>query len=85
MQRGRGADAGRAVGGSASGSVAVQVIVSGADESGSREVSVFSRTDTGSGWTLHAEGRVAASAAVPGTELSAWPPAVPSGGRGRLL
>ncbi|WP_139821127.1 type I polyketide synthase, partial [Mycobacterium xenopi] len=59
----------------ASGSVAVQVIVSGADESGSREVSVFSRTDTGSGWTLHAEGRVAASAAVPGTELSAWPPA----------
>ncbi|MDA3662560.1 type I polyketide synthase [Mycobacterium xenopi] len=59
----------------ASGSVAVQVIVSGADESGSREVSVLSRTDTGSGWTLHAEGRVAASAAIPGTELSAWPPA----------
>ncbi|PIJ35587.1 polyketide synthase [Mycobacterium heckeshornense] len=58
-----------------SGSVAVQVIVSGADESGSREVSVFSRADTGSGWMLHAEGRIAAGAADPGTELSAWPPA----------
>jgi polyketide synthase 12 len=37
--------------------------------------SVFSRADTGSGWVLHAEGRLAAGAAEPGTGLSAWPPA----------
>ena len=39
-----------------SGSVAVQVVVGGADESGARAVSVFSRADAGSGWSLHAEG-----------------------------
>ncbi|OBI81875.1 type I polyketide synthase, partial [Mycobacterium asiaticum] len=38
-----------------SGSVAVQVVVDAADESGSRAVSVYSRADSGSTWLLHAE------------------------------
>ncbi|BBX45076.1 type I polyketide synthase [Mycobacterium cookii] len=59
----------------ATGSVSVQVVVGGADESGSRAVSVFSRRDAHSGWTLHAEGVVRPGAADPGTGLSAWPPA----------
>ncbi|ORB15344.1 type I polyketide synthase [Mycobacterium noviomagense] len=58
----------------ATGSVAVQVVVGGADQSGSRGVSVFSRADTGSGWVLHAEGTLHAGTAEPGSELSAWPP-----------
>ncbi|WP_375489599.1 acyltransferase domain-containing protein, partial [uncultured Mycobacterium sp.] len=56
----------------ASGSVAVQVVVGGADPSGSREVSVFSRSD--SGWVLHAEGTLHSGPAEPGNELSVWPP-----------
>jgi mycoketide-CoA synthase len=59
---------------SATGSVSVQVVVGGADESGSRAVSVFSRRDVQSGWTLHAEGVVRPGAGDPGTDMSAWPP-----------
>ena len=44
----------------ASGSVAVQVVVGGPDESGARAVSVFSRGEAGSGWQLHAEGVLSA-------------------------
>ncbi|OCB32223.1 polyketide synthase [Mycobacterium malmoense] len=58
----------------AAGSVAVQVVVGGADEAGARAVSVFSRTDAGSGWSLHAEGVLRAGAVQPGADLSAWPP-----------
>jgi mycoketide-CoA synthase len=58
----------------ATGSVAVQVVVDAADESGSRSVSVFSRSDEHSGWTLHAEGVVRPGDAEPGTEMSTWPP-----------
>ena len=58
----------------ASGSVPVQVVVGGADESGGRAVSVFSRGDAHSGWTLHAEGIVRPGSAEPGTDMSAWPP-----------
>ena len=60
----------------ATGSVAVQVVVGAADESGSRSVSVFSRGDEHSGWTLHAEGvvRPGVDPAEPGTEMSTWPP-----------
>ncbi|HUB53710.1 MAG TPA: SDR family NAD(P)-dependent oxidoreductase, partial [Mycobacterium sp.] len=58
----------------ATGSVSVQVVVGGADESGSRAVSVFSRRDAHSGWTLHAEGVVRPGTGDPGTEMSAWPP-----------
>jgi mycoketide-CoA synthase len=57
----------------ATGSVSVQAVVGGADESGSRAVSVLSRRDAHSGWTLHAEGVVRPGAAEPGTDMSAWP------------
>jgi polyketide synthase 12 len=58
----------------ATGSVAVQVVVDGADESGHRAVSILSRADAHSGWTLHAEGIVGPGAAEPDTDLGAWPP-----------
>ncbi|MDT5277476.1 MAG: mycoketide-CoA synthase, partial [Mycobacterium sp.] len=58
----------------ATGSVSVHVFVGGADESGGRAVSVFSRADAHSGWTLHAEGVVRPGAADPGTDMSTWPP-----------
>jgi polyketide synthase 12 len=58
----------------AGGSVAVQVMVGGADDSGTRAVSVFSRAETGSGWSLHAEGMLRTGSAEPSADLSAWPP-----------
>ncbi len=54
----------------AGGSVAIQVVVDGPDDSGARAVSVFSRAD----WLLHAEGVLRAGSAQPATDLSAWPP-----------
>ncbi len=56
-------------------SVAVQVVVGPADESGQRNVSIFSRTDAGSGWVCHAEGVLSAGSVEPSADLSAWPPA----------
>ncbi len=61
----------------ATGSVAVQVMVGAAGESGARAVSVFSRSDARPGWTLHAEGRLTSAqpgGAEVGTDLSTWPP-----------
>ncbi|OBK43665.1 type I polyketide synthase [Mycobacterium sp. 1081908.1] len=58
----------------AGGSVAVQVVVGGADDSGARAVSVFSRAESGSGWSLHAEGVLRAGSVQPDADLSAWPP-----------
>ncbi|WP_227371224.1 type I polyketide synthase, partial [Mycobacterium fragae] len=58
----------------ASGSVAVQVVVGAALETGSRSVSVFSRADAGSGWVLHAEGQLSSGSGEAGADLSAWPP-----------
>jgi len=58
----------------ASGTVSVQAVVGGADESGNRSVSVFSRREAHSGWTLHAEGVVRPGAAGPSADLSTWPP-----------
>jgi polyketide synthase 12 len=55
-------------------SVAVQVVVGGPDESGARAVSVFSRAETGSGWSLHAEGVLRAGSVQPSADLSVWPP-----------
>lgn len=55
-----------------SGSVAVQVVVDAADESGTRGVSIFSRAE--SGWLLHAEGSVSSAAPQAISELSSWPP-----------
>ncbi|MHA7651631.1 type I polyketide synthase [Mycobacterium sp. ML4] len=54
------------------GSVAVQVVVDPAGESGSRGVSVFSRGE--GGWLLHAEGSVSSAAAQQVPDLSTWPP-----------
>ncbi|WP_159076658.1 type I polyketide synthase, partial [Mycobacterium tuberculosis] len=59
----------------ASGSVAVQVVVNGPDESGVRGVSVYSRGDVGTGWVLHAEGALRAGSAEPTADLAMWPPA----------
>ena len=56
------------------GSVAVQVVVGGPDDSGARSVSVFSRADAGSGWPLHAEGVLSTGSIQPSADLSAWPP-----------
>ncbi|BAX93073.1 type I polyketide synthase [Mycobacterium shigaense] len=61
--------------GSGAGSVAVQVVVGAAEESGQRSVSVYSRADADSGWVCHAEGVLGTGAVEPGAELSAWPPA----------
>ncbi|OBJ37394.1 polyketide synthase [Mycobacterium colombiense] len=58
----------------AGGSVAVQVVVGGPDDSGARAVSVFSRAEAGSGWSLHAEGVLRAGSVQPSADLSAWPP-----------
>jgi polyketide synthase 12 len=55
-------------------SVAVQVVVGGPDESGTRTVSVFSRADTGTAWLLHAEGLLSAGSVEASADLSAWPP-----------
>jgi mycoketide-CoA synthase len=60
--------------GASGGSVAVQVVVDGPDESGARAVSVFSRAAAGSPWLLHAEGALSAGSVQPTADLSAWPP-----------
>src|ERR1700758_673192 len=62
-------------GDSGSGSVAVQVVVGPAEESGQRDVSIFSRPDTGVGWVCHAEGTLSPGSVEPGANLSVWPPA----------
>ncbi|HVQ98332.1 MAG TPA: type I polyketide synthase, partial [Mycobacterium sp.] len=59
------------------GSVAVQVVVGAADESGARALSVFSRNDARPGWTLHAEGQLTSvhrREVEPDADLSTWPP-----------
>ncbi|MBV9318806.1 MAG: polyketide synthase dehydratase domain-containing protein, partial [Mycobacterium sp.] len=58
----------------ATGSVAVQVTIGAADESGARSVSVFSRGEAGSAWVLHAEGVVRSGGVEPGARMSTWPP-----------
>ena len=54
----------------ATGSVSMQVVVGAPDASGSRAVSVFSRGDAHSGWTLHAEGVVRSGGTEPGADMS---------------
>ncbi|WP_219067777.1 type I polyketide synthase, partial [Candidatus Mycobacterium methanotrophicum] len=59
-----------------SGSVAVQVVVGPAEDSGHRSVSIFSRADAGSdsGWICHASGQLGPQSREPGADLSTWPP-----------
>ena len=67
----------------AAGVVHIQVVVDAAvgvspacgGETGSRAVAVYSRAaQSGSGWTLHAEGVLSKGPVEPGTDLSVWPP-----------
>ena len=57
-----------------SGSVAVQLVVGPAGESGQRNISVFSRDSVDSGWTCHATGQLSSGPVEPGADLSVWPP-----------
>ncbi|MGV4989114.1 SDR family NAD(P)-dependent oxidoreductase, partial [Streptomyces sp. NRAIS4] len=58
------------------GSVRVQVAVAAADDSGQREVSLYSCAEGDEGWTRNAKGVLAPAApdAVPVPDLAAWPP-----------
>ncbi|MEV5840299.1 type I polyketide synthase, partial [Nocardia sp. NPDC052112] len=59
----------------AEGSVSVQVVVTAADESGRRRLSVHSRQAAEGPWLLHAEGVLAPDEVVADFDLAAWPPA----------
>nr|WLE93514.1 PKS T1(KS-AT-KR-KS-AT-DH-ER-KR-KS-AT-DH-KR) [Streptomyces sp.] len=60
------------------GGVQIQVVLGGADDSGARSLSVYSRTeghaDLGEAWVKHATGVVRADAGTPSFDLAAWPP-----------
>ncbi|WRZ63518.1 SDR family NAD(P)-dependent oxidoreductase [Streptomyces sp. NBC_01257] len=59
------------------GGVALQVVVGGSDEVGSRSVRVFSRRETAGAvgeWVLHAEGVVGVAEPAPTFDLTDWPP-----------
>ncbi|GFG75806.1 hypothetical protein MBOT_31710 [Mycobacterium botniense] len=58
----------------ASGSVAVQVVVGAAEESGRRGVWVYSRVDADGAWVSHAEGVLRPGVVEPVADLSVWPP-----------
>ncbi|MEV7541042.1 type I polyketide synthase [Streptomyces sp. NPDC089915] len=59
------------------GALTVQMVVGGADGTGRRSVSVYSRAEERPDlpWTLHADGVLAPTAQAPAFELAAWPPA----------
>ena len=57
-----------------SGSVAVQLVVGAAEESGQRNLSVFSREPSDSAWICHATGQLSSGPVEPGADLSVWPP-----------
>nr|WP_052441528.1 type I polyketide synthase [Streptacidiphilus anmyonensis] len=60
------------------GGVQLQIVVSGADESGSRSLSLHSRVEGAPAdepWSRHATGVLTAGAAMAGFDLAAWPPA----------
>uniref|UniRef100_UPI00131AF748 type I polyketide synthase n=1 Tax=Amycolatopsis anabasis TaxID=1840409 RepID=UPI00131AF748 len=58
--------------------VQIQVVVGGADDSGNRSLSVYSRADDHAdlqeAWTRHAAGVVRTGAESPSFDLTAWPP-----------
>jgi hypothetical protein len=58
----------------ASGSVAVQVVVGAADDSGHRNLSVFARETADSAWNCHATGILSSGPVQPAADLSVWPP-----------
>ncbi|MFI2472344.1 type I polyketide synthase, partial [Nocardia xishanensis] len=59
----------------AEGSVAVQVVVAGADEAGRRRLTVHSRQAAEGPWSLHAEGVLAPGEVAADFDLTSWPPA----------
>ncbi|MEV0724912.1 type I polyketide synthase [Micromonospora purpureochromogenes] len=57
------------------GAVAVQVVVGSPDDNGVRQIGIHSRPEGGDGgWTLHATGAIAPSAAPATWDLTQWPP-----------
>lgn len=57
--------------------VRVQVVVGGVEQSGTRNVWVYSaagQADSSPGWTLHAQGVLGVGSVQPAAELSVWPP-----------
>ncbi len=59
----------------ATGAALLQVVVGGVDDSGHREVSVYSRgAQSGSDWVLHAQGLLSERPLTPDSDLSVWPP-----------
>ncbi len=56
------------------GSVAVQVVVSAADDNGRRRLTIHSRQPEHTAWTRHAEGTLVAEDARPDFDFAAWPP-----------
>ena len=66
---------------SPAGAAAIQVVISGPDEDGRREVAIHSRPEGAEGgpagpsvWTCNASGALSERAAVPPEPLEAWPP-----------
>ncbi|WP_443056159.1 SDR family NAD(P)-dependent oxidoreductase, partial [Streptomyces sp. IBSBF 3136] len=57
------------------GTVAVQVVVDAPDEAGVRALTIHSRPDADTPWTLHATGAVSPVVADASFELAEWPPA----------
>ncbi|MFB9909381.1 type I polyketide synthase [Allokutzneria oryzae] len=63
---------------STKGGVSLQVSVGAPDESGARELNIYSRDDSEFAeqtWVRHATGLLAVGAAEPASSLAAWPPA----------
>ncbi|MEU1981679.1 SDR family NAD(P)-dependent oxidoreductase [Nocardia sp. NPDC019395] len=58
----------------AEGSVAVQVVVTAADETGRRRLSVHSRRTSEQPWVTHAEGVLAPGDVAADFDLTSWPP-----------
>ncbi|MEU5789028.1 type I polyketide synthase [Micromonospora purpureochromogenes] len=57
------------------GAVAVQVVVGSPDDHGVRQIGIHSRPEGGDGgWTLHATGAIAPTAAPATWDLTQWPP-----------
>ncbi|MEV8091726.1 type I polyketide synthase [Streptomyces nigra] len=57
------------------GTVTVQIVVDGPDEAGVRALTIHSRPDADTPWTLHATGAVAPALADASFDLTEWPPA----------
>ncbi|MBW0016792.1 MAG: SDR family NAD(P)-dependent oxidoreductase, partial [Mycobacterium sp.] len=56
-------------------SVALQVVVGPADQSGQRGVSIYSRPGAEAPWVCHAQGVLSPGSVEPTADMSVWPPA----------